>query len=256
MMPATFPDLAGKVVVVTGGSKGIGAETARTFADNGAAVAVVARDRAGIDAVVLELTDRGAKAVGIVAQVTDPTSLAAARDEVQDALGPADVVIPFAGGFNSHAPIWEIPVAEWREVVEANLTATFLTMQAFLPSMMARRAGAIVVMSSVASRAVDRPLTASYVAAKAGALMLMRHAAVELGPYGIRVNAIAPGTVRTERTDRMMSDEDRELTSALSPLGRMGTTADCAVATAFLASNAAGWITGATLDVCGGRVMV
>jgi 3-oxoacyl-[acyl-carrier protein] reductase len=256
MTVASFPDLAGKVAVVTGGSKGIGAETTRTLAANGAAVAVVARDRSGIDALLEELHDQGATAAGVVADVTDAASLAAAAREVGERLGPVDVLVPFAGGFNSHAPIWEIPEAEWRQVVDVNLTATFLTMQAFLPVMMERRSGSIVVMSSVASRAVDRPLTASYVAAKAGALMLMRHAAVELGPYGIRVNAIAPGTVRTERTDRMMDDDDRALAAGLSPLGRMGTTTDCATATAFLASDAAGWITGATLDVSGGRVML
>jgi 3-oxoacyl-[acyl-carrier protein] reductase len=256
MTAARFGDLAGKVAVVTGGSKGIGAETARTLAANGAAVAVVARERAGIDAILAQLREHDVETVGVVADVTDVASLAGARRQVEAALGPADILVPFAGGFNSHAPIWEIPAAEWREVVDVNLTATFLTMQAFLPTMMERRAGSIVVMSSVASRAVDRPLTASYVAAKAGVLMLMRHAAVELGPYGIRVNAIAPGTVRTERTDRMMDDDARALAAALSPLGRMGTTTDCATATAFLASDAAGWITGATLDVSGGRVML
>lgn len=256
MSTAHFPDLAGKVAVVTGGSKGIGAETARTLAANGAAVAVVARERAGLDAMLVQLDEHGVTTAGVVADVTDVASLASARRQVEAALGPADILVPFAGGFNSHAPIWEIPEAEWREVVDVNLTATFLTMQAFLPPMMERRSGSIVVMSSVASRAVDRPLTASYVAAKAGVLMLMRHAAVELGPYGIRVNAIAPGTVRTERTDRMMDDDARALAAALSPLGRMGTTTDCATATAFLASDAAGWITGATLDVSGGRGML
>jgi 3-oxoacyl-[acyl-carrier protein] reductase len=253
---ARFPDLAGKVAVVTGGSKGIGAAAARAFAANGSVVAVVARERRGIDAIVEELRAGGATATGIVAEVTDAASLAQARAAAEEALGPTDVLVPFAGGFHRVDPVWEIEEDEWRRVVDLNLTATFLTMQAFLPAMMERRRGAIVVMSSVTSRNIDRPLTAAYAAAKAGVLMLMRHAAIELGPYNIRVNAIAPGTVRTERTDRMMDDDARALTSSLSPLGRMGTSDDCAIATTYLASDGAGWITGATIDVSGGRAML
>jgi 3-oxoacyl-[acyl-carrier protein] reductase len=118
------------------------------------------------------------------------------------------------------------------------------------------RRGSIVMMGSVSSRVIDRPVTASYVAAKAGALMLMRHAALELGAFGIRVNAIAPGTVSSERVMRMTDDDVREAVARLSPLGRLGSPDDCAVATVFLASDVSGWITGVTLDVAGGRVMI
>lgn len=256
MATACFADLADKVVVVTGGSKGIGAASARAFAANGSKVAVIARDQTGIDGMVSALRDSGATAIGVVAEVTDVAALAGARTLIEDELGPVDVLVPFAGGFNRVDPIWAISPDEWRRVLEVNLTATLLTMQAFIPTMMTRRSGSIVIMSSVTSRIIDRPLTAAYAAAKGGVLLLMRHAAIELGPYGIRVNAIAPGTVRTERTDRMMDDEARRLTSSLSPLGRMGTTEDCAIATTYLASEAAGWLTGVTLDVSGGRVMM
>jgi 3-oxoacyl-[acyl-carrier protein] reductase len=254
--PPIYPDLAGKVAFVTGGSKGIGAAVCRMFAANGTGVAVVAREQSPIEEIVADLHDRGAAAVGISADVTNAESVGRACMEAEEALGPADVVVPYAGGFSSSTPIWEIPESEWRDVLDLNLTATFTTMRAFLPGMIERRRGSIVVMSSVVARNIDRSLTASYAAAKAGALMLVRHAAVELGPFGIRVNAIAPGTVRSERTDRMMSDHDREQTARLSPLGRMGHADDCAAATLFLASDAANWITGAALDVSGGRAML
>ena len=251
-----YPDLAGKVAVVTGGSKGIGAATCRMLAANGVAVAVVARTPAQIDVLVGELRALGGHAIGLSADVTSADALEHVRIETEQALGPVDILAPFAGGFASRTPIWDLAEAEWRQVLELNLTSTFLTMRAFLPGMIERRRGAMVLMASVGSRFVDLPLTASYVAAKAGVLMLMRHAALELGPLGIRVNAIAPGATRSERTDGMMDDGDRERAAALSPLGRMGMPDDSAAATLFLASDVAGWITGVTLDVCGGRVML
>jgi 3-oxoacyl-[acyl-carrier protein] reductase len=145
---------------------------------------------------------------------------------------------------------------EWRAVVDANLTATFVTVREFLPGMIDRRRGAIVTMSSNAGRFLDILTTAPYAAAKAGIIMFTRHAAIELGTYGIRVNCIAPATILSERVDRIMSAERREEIAAMSPLGRMGTPEDCALATLFLVSDSASWLTGITLDVAGGRIML
>ncbi len=256
MVAATYPDLAGKVAVVTGGSKGIGAATCRALAGNGACVAVCARQRADIDALVHELRSVGAQAIGVSADVTRGEETARLRARVEAELGPADILAAFAGGFSAYTPVHEISEAEWRHVIDLNLTSTFLTLRAFLPGMMARRRGAIVTMSSNSARVADILLTASYAAAKGAVIQLTRHAAKELGPYGIRVNCIAPATTLSERVEAIISDELRRRVVELCPLGRLGTPEDSALAALFLASEAASWLTGVTLDVAGGRVML
>jgi 3-oxoacyl-[acyl-carrier protein] reductase len=252
----TYPDLAGQVALVTGGSKGIGAATARMLAANRVKVAVGARDPAAIDAIVSELHGAGAEAIGVVADCGKEHEIAAMRDRVQAELGPIDILLPFAGGFGAFTPVEEITADEWREVIEANLTSTFLTTRAVIPSMIERRTGVIVTMASIGGRYLDKLLTAPYAAAKAGVIQFTRHIAKELAPHGIRVNAIAPGTVRSERIDRIMDEEAQAKVAAMSPLGRIGTPEDCALGTLFLVSDSAAWLTGVTLDVSGGRIML
>lgn len=251
-----YPDLAGKVAVVTGGSQGIGAECCRVLVDNGVKVAVNARSQAGIDALVEELRDAGGTAIGLAGDCTSSNALEAVRRRVEDELGSADILLAYAGGFESFTPITEATVEEWRTVIEVNLTSTFLTVQAFLPGMIERRTGSIVTMASNGGRLLDKPLTASYAASKAGVIQFARHVALEVGRYGVRINSIAPATVMSERIRRIMDDEAIARTAAMSPLGRMGTTLDCALATLFLVSDSAGWLTGVTLDITGGRVML
>lgn len=251
----TYPDLRGKVALVTGGSKGIGAECCRMLAANGVGVGVVARSQEGIDSLVDEVREAGGRAAGISADCTSASELAAARERVEAELGPIGILLPFAGGFASFTPVEEIAEEEWRRVIDDNLTSTYLTVQAVLPGMIERGEGAIVTMASNAGRHLDKLLTSSYAAAKAGVIQFTRHIAMELGPKGIRVNAIAPATVTSERIEAIMDDEAMAKTAALSPLGRLGTPADCALATLFLVSDSASWLTGITLDVAGGRVM-
>lgn len=252
---ALYRDLQGKAALVTGGSKGIGAATCRLLAANGARVAVCARSQEPIDRIVDELRSAGAEAAGIAADATVEAETERARDEAEAAFGPIDIVMPFAGGFSAYTAIQDTTEAEWREVIDANLTSTFLTMKAFLPSMIERGTGAIVTMSSNAGRTLDVTLTASYAASKAAIVQLTRHVAREVGEHGVRVNCVAPGTTSTERVDAIMSDEVRDKVSALSPLGRLGAPDDSAHAALYLASDVSGWLTGVTLDVSGGRVM-
>jgi 3-oxoacyl-[acyl-carrier protein] reductase len=252
-----YPDLAGKVALVTGGSKGIGAATTRALAANGARVAVNGRDRAAIDALVYEVTAAGGEAIAAPADVCRWDDVEALRDRVASELGPVTVLIPFAGGFSAYTPVHETPEEEWRAVIDSNLTATFLSIKAFLPAMIERREGAIVTMASNAGRHLDTTLTASYAAAKAGIVQLTRHVAREVGPRGIRVNCVAPGTAHTERVDRILRPELRDDLVARTPLGRLGQPEETAMATLFLASDAAsGYLTGVTIDVSGGRVML
>jgi 3-oxoacyl-[acyl-carrier protein] reductase len=144
----------------------------------------------------------------------------------------------------------------WREVLETNLTSTFLAVTAVLPSMTERGSGAIVTMASNAGRLLDKTLTAPYAAAKAGVIQFTRHVAMEVGRHGIRINSIAPATVSSDRVERIMDPETRAHVAQMSPLGRMGTPEDCALATLFLVSDSSSWLTGVTLDIAGGRIMI
>ena len=253
---AHYPDLGGKVALVTGGSRGIGAATVKALAANEVRVAVNGRDEQAIDGVVRAVEDAGGSAIGVPADVCDWSAIEAMRERVEGELGPVDVLLPFAGGFGGMTPVHEISEEEWHSVIESNLTATFLTVKSFLPGMIERRHGAIVTMASNAARFLDIKLTASYAAAKAGIAMFTRHVALEVGPVGVRANCVAPATTLSERVQRIMPDERRNEIAGMAPLGRLGLPEDSAMATLFLASDAAGWLTGVTLDVAGGRIML
>lgn len=250
-----FPDLEGRVALVTGGSRGIGAATCRAFAANGVKVAVNGREQSAIDAVVNEITAAGGQAVGVAADVRRWDQIVAMRERIETELGAVDILAPFAGGFWAYTAAVDITEEEWHHVLDANLTATFLTVKAFLPAMIERRHGVVVTMASNAARVLDTTLTASYAAAKAGIVQFARHVAREVAPHGVRVNCIAPGTTMTERIVSNLTPAQREELAHKAPLGRLGTPEDSAYATLYLASDAAGWLTGVTLDVAGGRVM-
>lgn len=252
----TFPDLAGKTAVVTGGSKGIGEAVCRLLAANGAKVAVVARGREAVDALASDLRGLGAEALGLTANCTNAGELERIRDQAEKALGPTDILVAFAGGFTHAVPILGLKEDEWRSLVDSNLTATFLTVMAFLPGMVERRDGAIVTMSSSVARAVDRAVNAAYAAAKGGIIAFTRHIAKEVGPYGVRANCVAPATILTGRVERMLDDEQLAAVATMAPLGRLGTAEDVAHATIYLCSQAASWMTGVTIDIAGGRIML
>lgn len=250
---AVFPDLQHKVALVTGGSKGIGAATCELLAANGVRVAVNGRSPQSAQT----LADRiGHGAIAVAADCTDPAAVNAMRAEIDERLGPVELLATFAGGFESFTPIVDMTVQEFRDVIDANLTSTFITVQAFLPAMLGRCKGSIVTMSSVSGRLLDKPTQAAYAASKAGVTMFTRHLALEVGSHGIRANVVAPATTMSERISRVMDADAIERTAGMSPLGRLGLPEDSANATVFLLSDAASWLTGVTLDVAGGRVML
>lgn len=251
-----YPDLAGKVAVVTGGSGGIGAAACRLLAANGAKVAVNGRDEAKIGAVVDAIHSAGGEAVGAAADLTDFTAIEQMRHRVEEDLGPVAVVAAFAGGGGARpGPVAQTTEEEWHSTVNGSLTATFLTLKSFLPGMIERGSGSIVTMASSAAR-TPTGAPAPYAAAKAGVVMLTRHVAGEVGPHGVRVNCLAPHTVLVQRTRRYMPEEQQRQMAAEIPLRRLGTPDDVALATLFLASESSSWITGVTLDVAGGTVML
>jgi 3-oxoacyl-[acyl-carrier protein] reductase len=249
--PVTYPDLAGKIAVVTGGSRGIGAATAQALARNGVAVAVVGRDHAALEAVARAIGAEGGRAIAVVADCTVEADLQALRRQVHDQFGPAGILAAFAGGYGEPVATSSETPGRWHQVLDSNLTATFLAISAFLPDLTAR-SGVIITMASESGRRATRA-SAAYAAAKGGIVALSRHLAGELAPAGVRVNCLAPSTIENEKIRTRMPAEARQRLAASFPLGRIGQPADPSAATLFLASDASSWITGITLDITGGK---
>jgi 3-oxoacyl-[acyl-carrier protein] reductase len=249
--------LSGKVALVTGASRGIGASTARLLAQHGAKVAVHGRDTAALAAVHGEIERSGGAAIQVVADVTKFAEVEAMRKQVELELGPIDVLVANAGGsFTMPGPLEETSEEGWHASVNGNLTATFLTLKSILPGMKQRKSGAIVTISSAAGRKPHPQAPIPYSAAKAGIQMLTQDVAAQTGPYGIRVNCIAPETILTERNRQRIPEAQQKAMVEWHPIQRLGTPEDVAQAVLFLVSDKSGWITGVVLDVAGGAVMV
>jgi 3-oxoacyl-[acyl-carrier protein] reductase len=249
-----YADLEGKIAVVTGGSRGIGAATARMLAEQGVRVAVVGRDADALGAIAAEINTAGGDAQPFLADCRHEPELAQLREDVQRRFGRVQIVAAFAGGGGQPVPTVSETVLHWRDVLESNLTSTFLTVAAFLPAMIEDAGGSIVTMSSAAARE-PTGASAAYAAAKGGVIAFSSHLAAEVAGAGVRVNCVAPAAIETERMRSSASPEQRAALAGSFPLGRLGQTVDVAHATCFLASQASAWITGVTLDVAGGKVM-
>jgi 3-oxoacyl-[acyl-carrier protein] reductase len=180
--------------------------------------------------------------------------LARANELVTRQLGPVDILVAFAGGGGEPMPFLKLTEAKWRAVIDDNLTSTFLCIKTFAPAMVERKRGAIVTMASSAGR-LPGLAAPPYAAAKAGVVMLTGHLAKELAPQGIRINCVAPSAVMNPRLAQVPEDKLREIAAGF-PLGRIGTPDDVGLATLFLASESSSWITGVTIDISGGRIIV
>jgi len=249
--------LAGRVALVTGSSRGIGAGIARLFGQQGAKVALHGRDQAALSAVQNAIEQGGGKAIAVAAEATSATELDNLRRRVEAELGPIDILIANSGGNPvPPGPVEELTEEGWRASVDANLTATFLAIKSVLPGMKQRRAGNIITISSAAARRPSARSPAGYTAAKAGIELLTQIVAIQAGPFNIRANCIAPETILTERTGQAIPSAQQASLIDQHPLKRLGTPEDVAQAALFLASDAAGWISGTVLDVAGGSVLV
>jgi 3-oxoacyl-[acyl-carrier protein] reductase len=243
-----FGSLDGKVAVVTGGSRGIGAAISRELAKAGAKVAL--NYRAGQEAADVVAGEIGGLAVR--ADVSKPEEVQALIERVEGELGDIDALVNNAG-VTRDTLIARMTDDDWQTVIDTNLRGTFNTSRAVSRKMLRRRAGSIVNLSSVVG-VHGNPGQANYAASKAGIIGLTKALARELGSRGVRANAIAPGYISTELTD-VLNDEQRGLILQNTPLGRLGEPEDVARAVRFLCSDEAAFITGEVLLVDGGLGM-
>jgi 3-oxoacyl-[acyl-carrier protein] reductase len=243
-------DLTGRVALVTGGSRGIGAAISLELAAAGATVAVnYARNADAAAAVCGEIVDAGGTAHAIAGDVATPDGARALVEQVEADVGPIDALVCNAGITRDNL-IMKLGVDDWRAVIDTNLGGAFFCCRAVSRPMLKRRRGAIVTLSSIVG-VHGNPGQTNYAASKAGLIGLTKSLAKELGARGIRVNAIAPGYIATELTDAL-PEPAREAILAGTPLGRLGEPADVARAVRFLVSDDAAFITGDVLAVDGG----
>jgi len=242
-------DFTGKIVLVTGGGNGIGAASSRAFAKAGARVAVIDRDGAAAESVAAEI-DGGA--TGHALDVSDSAAFARLASDIAAREGGIDVLVNSAGTITRQT-IAAMPVGDWDRIIAVNLRGPFNGTQAVIPHMRARGGGAIVNIASVAGRRISFGGGANYSASKAGLLGFTRHAAYELAPDKIRVNAVCPGPTATGfGSGQLPSNEQRAQRARKIPLGRMVEPEDIADVVLFLASDMARMCTGVALDVDGG----
>jgi 3-oxoacyl-[acyl-carrier protein] reductase len=247
-----------QVAVVTGGARGLGRATARLLAERGAAVCVnYAAHRDAADALVAEIAGTGGRAIAVAADVAEAKAVEAMVARAQAELGPVSILVNNAGvSWQGTLDTFDREqVARMRAV---NVDGVIHATRAVMGSMRARRYGRIVNVSSIAAIGTALPGNAFYAATKAEVAILTRRFALELGPHGITVNAVAPGFVRTEMTQRGRGAADwlgtEERLAARAMTGRIGEPADIANAVVFLAAPASGWITAQMLTVDGGRM--
>ena len=245
-------ELTGKVAVVTGASKGIGAEIARALAAAGAAVVVnYASSREGAERVVADITAKGGKAIAVKADVARAAEVRALFEETKRAFGSLDVLVNNAGVYR-FAPLEEVTEEEFHRHFNTNVLGLLLTTREALKHF-GHDGGSVINISSVVSKN-PVPTAVVYSATKGAVDTLTRVLAAELGPRNIRVNVIAPGGVETEGTHTLGvigSDFEKQIV-ARTPLGRLGQPDDIAPVAVFLASPASGWMTGETIQVGGG----
>jgi NAD(P)-dependent dehydrogenase (short-subunit alcohol dehydrogenase family) len=256
--------LAGKVVLVTGGGRGLGSEIAKAFRAAGANLAICGRDLGVLTASAQSLDPTGESVLPLSCDIRDEQAVADLASAVLDRFGRIDVLVNNSGIAGPTAPLWESSLSEWQDTISTNLTGTFLCCRAVLPSMINRRSGSIIMVSSATGK---RPLAgrAIYAASKTGLIGLTRTLALETGPNGIRVNLVSPGAIDSERLRRVLealaasrgvsaADVLREAVSG-SPLGRLVQAVDVARVITFLASDGAASITGEDINVSAGLVM-
>jgi NAD(P)-dependent dehydrogenase (short-subunit alcohol dehydrogenase family) len=253
----TMFDLNGQVALITGSSRGIGRAMAESFAEHGAKVVISSRKQSGCDAVAADINARhgAGGAIAVEANISSKEALQGLVDQTRKAFGRIDILVCNAASNPYFGPMSGISDEQFRKILENNVLANHWLIQMVAPEMKARRQGAIIVISSIGGFLGSADIGA-YNISKAADLQMVRNLATEFGPDNIRVNAIAPGVIRTEFAKALYESPEAE--SALrraTPLGRIGEPQDIAGAAVFFASSASAHITGQSIVIDGGMAI-
>jgi 3-oxoacyl-[acyl-carrier protein] reductase len=251
-----YLDLSGRVALVTGASSGIGAATAVVLAELGARVAIGYHlNKKGAEETRGKIVSSGGTAIIAAADIRQADDVRTLVQQATAELGPIDILVNNAGGLVQRQGIREVTEARLDEIFALNVKSAVMASQAVVPSMIERRRGAIVNVVSIAGHTGGGPGAGAYSSAKASLTSYSKSMARELAPHGIRVNAVAPGVIDTPFHEMFSTPEMIRGFVAAIPLGRVGTSEECAHVIAFLASDAASYIVGETIEVNGGQLM-
>jgi 3-oxoacyl-[acyl-carrier protein] reductase len=249
--------LEGKRAVITGAAGGIAIATALAFAAQGAAVALADLDEDGVEKVVTDVVSQGGKAKAFVTDVTSRKAVESLMSEAGVFMGGIDILVTCAGGYKAYGSFEDIGEDDWDHVIKVNLKSVYLCCKAVLPYMKEAGWGRIINLGSLAGRSTSAGTSpAHYASAKAAVSMMTQYLAKDMGPCGITANTIAPGTTMTERVKNLLTPEKKERFTKACPLGRLAQPEEISDVITFLASDESRYITGATIDVNGGRLML
>lgn len=254
-------DFTGKVVLVTGGSSGIGRATAEFFGQRGASVAVsYLKNQAGAEAAVSAIRDAGGegateRAIAIQADVINTKEIGDMVREVEGRLGPVDILVNNAGSLVERLKTMELTEERWDEVMDLNAKSAFFCAQQVIPQMLEKGSGVIVNVTSIAGRNGGAPGSIHYSSAKAALLTMTKGLAKEFASQGIRVNAVSPGVIDTPYHETFTTPETMQILRNTIPMGREGHPSEVASVIAFLASDAASYLCGETIEINGGLLM-
>ncbi len=251
-----FFDFSGKVALITGASSGIGRATAELFGECGASIAVTYhKNRAGADAAVAAITGGGGRAIAIQADFTNSPEIARTVAEVEEKLGKIDILVNNAGSLVERLKTLDLTEQRWAEVMDLNATSAFFAAKAVVPKMLENGGGVIINVTSIAARNGGAPGSIHYSSAKAAMLTMTKGLAKEFAQAGIRVNAVSPGVIDTPYHETFTTAETMENLRKAIPMGREGRPDEVASVIAFLASDAASYLCGETVEVNGGLLM-
>lgn len=250
------PRFGGKVGIVTGAGRGVGRQVALDLAAEGARVALVDIRAENLEAVATEIVARGGEALPAVCDIARSDQVNEMVARVVERFGTVDLLVNNAGILQMKQPLETITDGEWQRMMDVNLNGAFYCLRAVLPIMKEKNYGRVVNVSSSAGRSTSANGGAHYTVSKAAILGLSRHAARECARYNIRINAVAPASLNTDMAVEAVGFEHLEGSRSQIPVGRLGTPEDIAPAILFLLSDAVGFLTGATLDINGGLLMI